>query len=95
MRFSTEHSSCWIADEGETFVLYAVQTDPSKINQGYASRMIQEVIQFCREAGKPVRLFVKAYYHRTKSDYELIKWYHKQGFKVCDLTRSEIWMEAS
>lgn len=55
--------------------------------------MLKEVLDYAKSLHIPVRLFVKNYYHRTLNDFDLIKWYNKNGFNVDNLyDYRNIWM---
>ncbi len=94
--FQNEGTTCWIKEDKTSYTLYSLETQPSKLNQGHASALLEEVKLYCKEKGKPVKLFVKCYYHRTKDDNQLIRWYAKNGFRVDNMyVPGCIWMVAS
>lgn len=94
--FTNEHSSCWISLFQGKYILYGVRTDEGHTKEGHASKLLEEVKNFCKEQNVPVKLYVKKFYHQEKNDNELIRWYAKNGFKVSNLyDKDKIWMEAS
>lgn len=91
--FKNKGSECWIEPSRKNyFILYGLMTDKDKVNQGYGSKLLEEVKQYCKEKNKRIKLFVDCFYHKTKKNGDLIKWYAKNGFKVETMTKPNIWM---